>query len=258
MKEGKIVDYRDSHTKKGKGKIYHDSFNIYPFRKYSWEWEKLQLEVILKKKINSKCSILDFACGTGRVLEFLNTHTNNLTGLDLSDAMLEISKNNLPEVELIKADITRDNILKGKRKFDVITAFRFFLNAQNPLRIEVLNALHPLLEDDGILVFNNHGNTFNLGVFLGRWFLLKNVFRKAENRIYNYHTLSEKKIKQILDETGYDITGTYHRGVLPVINEKTSFDITRLDHIENWFSSIKCMRLVARNVIYVCKKKQLK
>lgn len=258
MKEGEIVDYRDSHTRKGKGKVYHDSFNMYPFRKYSWEWEKIQLKIILDKKLSSKSSILDFACGTGRVLEFLNTQSENLTGVDLSDTMLEVCKKNLPKIELIKADITRDNILKDKRNFDIITAFRFFLNAQNSLRIEVLNALHPLLKDDGIFIFNNHGNSYNLGTILGRWFLLKNIFRKAEDRIYNYHTLSENKIKRILDRTGYEIIDTYHRGVLPVMNEKTSFNITRIEKIENWFSKIKCFRLLARNVIYVCRKKSVK
>lgn len=255
MKEGKIPDYRDSHILKGKGKIYHESFEIYPFRKYSWEWEKKQLESILNKNLKKGVSILDFACGTGRVLEFLSSHSKSLTGLDLSDSMLEICKKNLPEIEVIKADITKENVLKDKRSFDIITAFRFFLNAQNSLRIDVLKALHPLLKDDGIFIFNNHGNAFNLGTFLGRWYIFKNIFRKSENRIYNYHTLSEKRIKLILKQTGYEIIETFHRGVLPIMNEKTAFNISKLDYIENWFSSKKFFRPIARNIIYVCRKK---
>ena len=255
MKEKKIADYRESHTLKGKGKVYDNSFEIFPFRKFSWEWEKKQLDIILAKHLKPEHTVLDFACGTGRILDYLVTKSKNVSGVDLSDTMLEVSKSRLPDIELVKADITRNNVFeKGGRTFNVITAFRFFLNAQDELRKEVYESLSPILDKDGILIFNNHGNRYNAGVLLSYWFILKNVFRKAENRIYNYHTLSHRDIKRYLKEFNYEIIETYHRGVLPVMNEKTSFDVSKLDGIEDWFSRYKFFRLFARNVLYVCKK----
>jgi SAM-dependent methyltransferase len=248
------LDYRKSHVEEGKGKVYHESFEIYPFRKYQWEWEKSILKKILDKKLNNDSTILDFACGTGRILNFLNAQSKNVTGVDLSDAMLEVSKKNLPDVEIIKADITKDNIFKGIRSFDVITAFRFFLNAQDSLRIEVLNALNQILKEDGIFIFNNHGNALGIGTFLGKWVIdVKNLFRSADNQ-YVYNILSESKIKRLLNKSGFEIIETYHRSIFPILNEKTKFDVSRIEGMENWFSSIKTLRPFARNVIYVCKK----
>jgi len=250
----KTLDYRDSHVEKGKGKVYHDSFEVFPFRKYQWEWEQVVLGSILENKLRSDSSILDFACGTGRILSFLVTKSNHVTGVDLSDTMLEISRKNLPDVEIVKADITKDNVFKGKRQFDVITSFRFFLNAQNSLRIEVLNALHPLLKDDGIFIFNNHGNAMGFGTFLGKWAIdLKNIFRKSTEQ-FVYNTLSESKVKQLINETGFEIIETFHRSVFPILNEKTKFNVSKIEKLENWFSSRKSLRPLARNVIYVCKK----
>lgn len=251
----KTLDYRESHIEEGKGRVYHDSFEIYPFRKYQWEWEQSILRSILDKKLNNDSSILDFACGTGRILTFLNSQSKNVTGVDLSDTMLEVSRKNLPDVEIIKADITKNNIFKGNRQFDVITAFRFFLNAQNSLRIEVLNALNPILKEDGIFIFNNHGNALGIGTFLGNWAIdMKNLFRSSDKR-FVYNTLSESKIKHLLNETGFEVIETYHRSVFPILNEKTKFNVSKIEKLENWFSSRKSLRPFARNVIYVCKKK---
>lgn len=257
--KGKITDYRTSHTSDGKGNVYHDSFSKFPFRKQMWEWEKKELKKIFANYTHSKSSILDFACGTGRILTFLTTQSDNITGVDLSDSMLEVSKKNLPNVELVKADITRDNVFKGKRQFDVITAFRFFLNAQNSLRKEVLEALHPLLKDEGIFIFNNHGNAFNLDVNLGRWIHIKNLFRKPENRIaYNYHSLTGYKLKKLLDNAGFEIIEKHHRSIIPVLGEKTSFNVSKINKLEDLFSSLVLFRPFARNIMYVCKKKQKK
>ena len=249
------LDYRHSHTEKGKGKVYHQSFEIHNYRKSIWDWEQKVLGNILQKKLNSNSTILDFACGTGRILKFLSSLSDNVTGVDVSDSMLEVTRKNIPDVEIIQADITVDNVLIKDRKFDVITAFRFFLNAQNPLRIEVLNALHPLLKKDGIFILNNHGNALGIGTFLGKWAIsAKNKFRKSDEA-FTYNILSEGKLKKLLHESGYTITGTYHRNVFPILNEKTKFDFSKVTKLEDWFSSRKFFRPFARNIIYVCQKK---
>lgn len=251
----KQLDYRESHTAEGKGKVYHKSFEIYPFRKYIWEWEQETLTKILSKKLKSDSTILDFACGTGRILNYLKMQSKNVTGVDVSPAMLEVSRKNHPELEILQVDITRDNILKGKRQFDVLTAFRFFLNAQNELRKEVLNALHPLLKDDGIFILDNHGSATGVGTFLGKWVSVVKNATRSEEKHYVYNVLSERKLKGLLNEAGFEIIDSYHRSVFPILNEKTKFDVSKVENLDNWFSSKKFFRPLARNVIYVCKKK---
>lgn len=251
----KKADYRESHTEKGKGKVYHESFVTYPYRKYMWEWEQSVLSEILRSKVNRDSPILDFACGTGRILNFLITISDKVTGVDVSDSMLEVSSGNHPDLELVKADLTKDNVFLGKRQFPLIITFRFFLNAQNSLRVEVLDALYPLLEDNGIFIFNNHGNATGIGTLLGKLVVsIKNIFRNSNSQ-FTYYLLSHSKIKTLLKDSGFEITETHHRSVFPILNEKTKFDVSKIDKIENWFSSKSFFRPFARSVIYVCKKK---
>jgi len=248
-----IEDYRESHVAAGKGEDYHESFEKYTYRKSMWEWEQKALDELLKDKLTASASVLDFACGTGRILKFLSQYPASVTGVDLSASMLEVSTKNLSNVEIVKGDITRNPDLFHARKFDAITAFRFFLNAQHPLRVEVLHALKPLLKEDGILVFNNHRNSSAIGVFLGKF--ITTLKGKMKGKDIEFNTLSERKIKEMLAETGFEIVEKRHRNVVPIVNEKTKFNVTKLKKIEDWFSRQKIFLPLSANVIYTCKLK---
>jgi len=254
MYEKQIDDYRESHTKEGKGEVYHTSFSKYSYRKHQWLWEKKALADLVKEHATSNAKTLDFACGTGRIIQILKQQTKQLTGVDVSDTMLEVCKKDNAEVSLIKADITKDNVFAGN-KFELITAFRFFLNAQEGLRKDVLDTLNGLLDDDGVFICNNHGNTFSLGAFLlGGIIYAKNLVRSADTKIYNFHTLSFLKFEKELKEAGFKIIATKHRSVYPIMNEKTSTDVSKFEKLEDWFSSLKLFKPFSRNIIYVCKK----
>ena len=76
---------------------------------------------------------LDFACGTGRILEYFAGRVDSSTGVDVSDSMMEVAGRWPPKAELIEADLTQNDVL-GDRRFNLITAFRFFPNAEPELR----------------------------------------------------------------------------------------------------------------------------
>ena len=73
--------------------------------------------------------------------------------------MLEEAQRKLKRTEIIQADITKEDIFAG-REFNLITAFRFFLNAEENLRKDALNTITSLLSEDGYFVFNNHRNIY--------------------------------------------------------------------------------------------------
>ena len=101
---------------------------------------------------------LDFACGTGRIIEFMSGHTTESTGVDVSPSMLAEARGKGIDARLIEADITDSDELAGET-FNLITAFRFFLNAEPELRASAITALGKRLAPDGVLVFNNHHNS---------------------------------------------------------------------------------------------------
>ena len=102
--------------------------------------------------------LLDFACGSGRVLELLEGHVGKATGVDVTESMLEVAADVTERSRLVHADITRSDDLDGEQ-FDLITAFRFFPNAELDLRHEAMAKLATLLAPGGIPDFQqSHQN----------------------------------------------------------------------------------------------------
>ena len=63
-------------------------------------------------------SLLDVACGTGRHLEHLRPHYDEVVGLDLDAGMLVIAAQRLPGVRLVEADMLTFDLA---RQFDAVT-----------------------------------------------------------------------------------------------------------------------------------------
>jgi len=68
-------------------------------------------------------SILDVCCGTGDQLKLLKSHGFEGEGVDLSDAMLEVSKTGKHRADCIKQDVTRMHYEDDK--FDLAMTFVF-------------------------------------------------------------------------------------------------------------------------------------
>jgi len=248
------MDYRYSHQAKEKGQDYDESFAVLPYRRFIWEWEKETIKnAVLKSTEIKNPAILDFACGTGRILTELENYTKDLTGIDISDSMLEQASKKTTHARLLKVDITKNEGEFQPEQFDVITAFRFFLNAQSRLRKEVLEKFHLYLKSNGVVIFNVHANATHFGVMAAILILrLKNKFRQ-EKPIQN--SLSIFKVKRLLKEHNFQIIEVHHRNILPVINEKTTFPIAKFARLENFCSKVGFLRYLSRNIIFVCKKK---
>src|SRR5690606_10783466 len=107
---------------------YHARFFKNRYRSMVWEFERAFLDDVVGREFRGgPFSHLDFACGTGRILQHLRHRGTDTVGVDVSEAMLEIARSLAPDAELICSDITQGNALTD-RKFDLITAFRFFPN----------------------------------------------------------------------------------------------------------------------------------
>jgi predicted TPR repeat methyltransferase len=196
--------YRESHLNKGSD--YHDRFRDNPRRQLLWRLEQELLGRILRRHLGQRpIDHLDFACGTGRILALLEDRTRSSTGVDVSPSMLAIARTHVHRAELIEADLTRSEVLAGRR-FDLITAFRFFPNAEPELRREALAALAARLGDDAILVFNNHCHLAGLSYRLAR---LASRGRVAHSGMW------DAEVATLVAGAGLEIRARYHAGVLP-------------------------------------------
>jgi SAM-dependent methyltransferase len=97
-------------------------------------------------------SVLELACGTGSILAGLRDRYE-VVGVDLSEEMLAVAKRKLPDVELVRADMTR---VRLRRRFDVVLCLYDSIN--HLLRWRQWEALFDRarehLHADGVFVFD--------------------------------------------------------------------------------------------------------
>lgn len=125
-----------------------------------WAAEQRLLVRLVRRHVAdpSAARVVDFACGSGRILKALEPLVGELTGIDISEAMLERAASRVPGVKLVKADIVAQPgaVPDG---LDLVTGYRFLLLAEPPLREACLRVLAGKVKrDTGILIFNSHGN----------------------------------------------------------------------------------------------------
>ena len=241
-----MISYRDSHKHIGKGAEYEAHYQTQAWDRFLWSREQeILLKILNKYFANRDVHLLDFACGTGRIASLLENRVTTSTGVDVSESMLSIAGEKLERTEIIRADITKENIFKN-RKFNLITAFRFFLNAEPELRLAAIKALAELLAEDGILVFNNHHNTGS------PWIRLLNLYRRYNNSQSTFNVMSINQMQQLVETAELEIieiypTGFFHPPKLPVSS--------RFNHvIDNTAGKFKCLNRFSENPIAVCRR----
>jgi SAM-dependent methyltransferase len=144
-----------------------------------WAAEQGLLTMLIRRHLPHPQSArtIDFACGSGRILKVLQPIVGDLTGVDISAAMLERAAARMPGVKLVQADIlcTPESLPSD---VDLVTAFRFLLLAEPPLRENCLRVLaNRLRAERGIIVVNSHGNpwSFRLGARVRDAILARNT-----------------------------------------------------------------------------------
>jgi len=249
----KKIDYRDSHTGPDKGKSYQKVFTEMKYERYIWSLEKKILNEIIKKYLVNKKQIryLDFACGTGRIINFLEENMFESIGVDVSESMLNIALETVKKSKIIKADITKKNIFNDNY-FDFITAFRFFLNAQQELREDALNVISNILKEDGYFVFNIHLNKTSI------YFRVACLYCKIKGLDSEINAVSVKEVNQLIEKTGLQIISTYHYGLIPIFNEDTKIPIWLIAPFEKIISRIPYFKTLSCYLIFVCKHKHLR
>jgi SAM-dependent methyltransferase len=90
---------------------------IYEWKDYEDEVRRL-LILIYEGLGAPPDSLLDVACGTGKHLALLRGHIEHLEGVELSEGMLALARERLPEVPLQRGDMTDFDL---GRRFDVVT-----------------------------------------------------------------------------------------------------------------------------------------
>lgn len=242
--ENEIMDYRKSHLQKDHAESYHKEFERDPHRKMIWQLEKKVLDHMMGEFFkNTEINHFDFACGTGRILSHLESWVNSSFGVDISPAMLEVARKHNKEAEIIEVDLTASDIL-GTHEFNLITAFRFFPNAQAELRSAAMEVIVRHLQDDGYIVFNNHTNASSTIYRLAR------LFGRGGSG-----GMSIAEVQALVTENNLEIVKIYHIGVIPMTGNHMILPAVILQPIEWFLSRIPLLRNFAQDHVVICKKR---
>jgi predicted TPR repeat methyltransferase len=200
--------YRTSHLGSQKAETYNDDYDN-SFLGHFWrEVERPQLldlfQEVFPEGLDSSHH-LDVACGTGRVLATVSELTERSEGVDISPDMLHFAELNAPKTRLRVGDVTK---LGELETYDLVTAFRFFLNAEQPLRDGALESIVAAMKPGAILITNIHASPWSI---IG---LFRRVSR-AMGRVAD-NTMHQNEFAEFLSAAGLELVSSRTYGFVPL------------------------------------------
>jgi len=248
------INYRQTFQK---GADAYDSLTQSKHITLIYELEKNVLAKLFDRINSREKSLMDFACGTGRWTRFLEDHFDQTTGVDVSEEMISLAKQKCEKAQFIVTDITSDNVdpQLGERQFDVITAFRFYKNAEGQLKKAATDALAKYLKKDGLFIFDLHLNTFSIMGMLAcicRLLRLDKIFKLSELTV---RTISLNDIEKLFKDSDFEVIDYYGTGLLPGRSNYTILPKNMLYKIESRAAEKKILRKFAYNILVIAKKK---
>lgn len=182
-----------------------------------WDLQRPVVQELVRRVTAHRTAtrLLDFACGTGRILTAVEDIVDEADAVDASAEMVARAREASARARVVVGTLDEAGAPDElDRDYDVATAFRFFLNVDDEVRRAVLRELHKRLRARrGWLIFNNHGNTVSI-----RHLALK--ANRDPDAMRN--ELSDRQVRALLDDSGFAVTEVHGFGVVPDVLYRSS------------------------------------
>jgi ubiquinone/menaquinone biosynthesis C-methylase UbiE len=231
------ADYRDCHTGNDAAQGYQ---RTYASGYYAAQWERLEKPLLAslfaERKAAGARRMLDIACGQGRITLFGAEFFDFVQGIDYSPEMLAVARERSTigpgsAARAVRFDVADVSQFTADEPFDVITAFRFFLNAGESLRREALNCVRRNIAPGGVLITNVHVSAASpLGLYWSARNAAGRLVGKPHDPVRNVIALSD--FRRLLASEGFEITSVVRYSLLPRIGRLTDSFAER--HIEQF------------------------
>lgn len=161
------------------------------------------------QKLSPVNTLLDLACGTGRMSEFLAASGFQLTCGDISDEMLGVAKKRLAsagfgDVVFLKLDIYQTG--QAPEAFDCVSAFRLFQHLTSEQRAEALREMARVSRRFVIVnvMYTSayYGAVRNLRLALGRYTTRYTSTQSEIDRELNYAGL--RVVESVFTQPGFN------------------------------------------------------
>jgi len=229
----------------------HGEYGPASYSSQVWQWQRPVVEQIIRDFRQNRpqpVRLLDFACGTGRVLSSIESLADFVEGVDISENMVKLARTKCLKAKLSVGDIlSQPKLLTGQ--YDIITAFRFLLNVEPIIRERVLRKLREvILAPGGLLMLNVHGNSRSLrhpAIVWRRW----RERSHPSNAMLN--EMSPHETQALLNASGFRIVRQFGFGMLPPTLYRTPLRKTAAA-ADRLFAGENLWRNVSIDMMFVC------
>jgi 2-polyprenyl-3-methyl-5-hydroxy-6-metoxy-1,4-benzoquinol methylase len=144
------------------------------------------------ERLPKNANVLDAGCGAGIPISQMLSERFHVTGVDFSEAQIELAKKNVPDAEFLCEDMTKINFADGT--FDGITSYYAIIHIPREEHQALLENFHRMLKPGGFAL-----------LCLGAEHLIDDVDENyLGTRMYWSHYDSETYL-QMLKEIGFTI-----------------------------------------------------
>lgn len=240
-----MSDYRNSHLGTQRGILYDQRYRE-GAEYFYWKYFEKPYLVALFAQLGHQYPghFLDFATGTGRILEIASPFFDEVFGVDVSENMVVEAKRKLSNATFVLADVTVDPPKIGP--FPVVSLFRFILNSERRLSKDVLMWLRSVIAEEGVLVLNNHCNKWSATGLLGQ----------LRNAIYcqkKVNVLSDADVGNLLQECGFRIETKWGFCFIPSWRNRLLLPEVVIKYLEQTIGKVKGVQAFAKDRIYFCR-----
>lgn len=205
-------NYRDEFAREDLARTYDSSeYGPHSWSTLLWALEQRSLTEILDAPgfLPRRDRYLDFACGTARVTSFIAPRFAETAGVDISEAMLELARPRVPDALFRTADVSTEPEVVGAN-FDLVTSFRFLLNADPADRLPALRWMRSRLRDQqSRAIVNNHSN------FWTHKAITHGVRRlRGRGRTTTGNVLSHREVLRLAQSAGFRVESVHGMGLL--------------------------------------------
>jgi SAM-dependent methyltransferase len=239
------VAFRDSFKERGEVQRYeHQVYEPEGFDAFIWSLQRpLVIDCVARQIAVSAGRYLDFACGTGRIALAVEPLTNSAVAIDSSSEMVDVARPLARHTRFVVGDLLQDSTLVSG-PFDVISAFRFFLNVEAHLRPMAMQTLADLLSPEGRLIFNVHGNRNSI-----RHFGVERRRRQGET----HNEMTEAEVGELIANAGLRIESVTGFGLLPRTLHTTRLRLG-VRAFERWSARHQRCRPWSQDLLFVCRR----
>lgn len=131
------------------------------YKKHARAWTELRGNFLYEKtwldhflaRIPQHSEILDLGCGSGKpIADYLIQHDHKITGVDSSDVMIEMARQNFPEQHWLQADM---RTVEFDQKFNAILAWDSFFHLTPNDQRQMFRQFAQFAQQGTVLMFSS-------------------------------------------------------------------------------------------------------